>query len=109
MCRRARRPPCSRLRPVILDELLDVLEDVVRNRDRQVVLRDLPRLAVEDEHAAAAARTEVWRREVLVEPCRPAVGRKGHAATDRLEAPRLALGEVRMCVRLKLRLRPPLG
>src|ERR1051325_279323 len=81
----------GRLRP---DHFDNSLGEGVRDRDGQVVVRDLPFPADLAQDAAAAALAVRGAVEPLVEPGHVAGGIQNHVPVARHERPRLPLGEV---------------
>src|SRR5262249_24282412 len=83
-----------------VENLLHLRKMIVRNRDREVVLGDPPRVILANKNAAAAAQSQIRRIEQLVEPCHLAVGVQRNDAFLGREASGLSLGEIRMRIRL---------
>lgn len=84
------------------------VEALVRHRDREVVLQDLPVAVALGEHAAAARRAEPDGVQVFVE-VRELGAVDRDVATCRAERPGLASREVRVRVGGKRGLGPTLG
>src|ERR1043165_3855269 len=70
---------------------LDFLRQLIRDRDRQVVVRDLPLAADLAHHAAAAALAVRRTVELLVEPRHITGGADDHVGLARQESPPFAL------------------
>src|SRR5262245_37038282 len=99
----------------LIDSLLlsnpgdELVGQVVRDRDREVVLRDLPGVPDAQEDARAPARAHVRRVERLVEPGDVPIRREVDPARGRPEAPGLPPRELRSRPLAELVARPPLG